>query len=139
MPSNFQKLILINFLKTLSKTNFIKTFILSFLTILLLCLSLPPADQGYLAWIAFIPWFILFVSEERHTYLSALFIGAVFIFIQLSWLRHVTYIALIQICYITGVNGVSFIIIMVNAGIVDLIIYAFTKRNLLICETEKRR
>src|SRR3990170_1353376 len=183
MPSNFQKLILINFLKTLSKTNFIKTFILSFLTILLLCLSFPPADQGYLAWIAFIPWFILFVSEERHTYLSALFIGAVFIFIQLSWLRHVTYIAwillsmycsrfiifrlrlplvvvvpciwialefirsfflsgfpwffightqytylpVIQICDITGVYGVSFIIIMVNAGIVDLIIYAFTK------------
>jgi len=180
----------------LSKTNFIKIFILSFLTILLLCLSFPPADQGYLAWIAFIPWFILFVSEERHTYLSALFIGAVFIFIQLSWLRHVTYIAwillslycsayflgfmfcsrfiifrlrlplvvvvpciwialefirsfflsgfpwffightqytylpVIQICDITGVYGVSFIIIMVNAGIADLIIYAFTKRNL---------
>ena len=170
-----------------------------------MCLSFPPADQGYLAWIAFIPWFILFVSEERHTYLSALFIGAVFIFIQLSWMRHVTYIAwillslycsayflgfvfcsrfiifrlrlplvvvvpciwialefirsfflsgfpwffightqytylpVIQICDITGVYGVSFIIIMVNAGIVDLMIYAFTKRNLLICETEKRR
>ena len=189
----FKEIILINFLKTLSKTNFIKTFILSFLTILLLCLSFPPADQGYLAWIAFIPWFILFVSEERHTYLSALFIGAVFIFIQLSWLRHVTYIAwillslycsayflgfafcsrfiifrlklplvvvapftwvaleyirsfflsgfpwfftghtqyqylpIIQVSDITGVYGVSFIIIMVNAGIADLILYITTQ------------
>ena len=189
----------------MSKANFIKIPGLSFLTILFLCLSFPPADVGYLAWIAFIPWFILIVTEERYAYINAMFIGTVFIFIQLSWLRHVTYIAwillslycaayflvfafcsrfiifrlrlplvvvapciwtalefirsfllsgfpwffightqytylpVIQICDITGVYGVSFIIIMINACIADLIIYGFTKRNLLIRETEKRR
>ena len=189
----------------MSKANFIKIPGLSFLTILLLCLSFPLADVGFLAWIAFIPWFILIVTEERYVYINALFIGTVFIFIQLSWLRHVTYIAwillslycaayflgfvfcsrfiifrlrlplvvvapciwtalefirsfflsgfpwffightqywylpLIQICDIAGVYGVSFIIVMINAGIADLIIYAFTKRSLLIRETEKRR
>ncbi|MBI2472764.1 MAG: apolipoprotein N-acyltransferase [Planctomycetes bacterium] len=185
-------------IKTLSKANFIKIPGLSFLTILLLCLSFPPADMGCLAWIAFIPWFILIVTEERYAYINALFIGTVFIFIQLSWLRHVTYIAwillslycaayflvfafcsrfiifrlrlplvvvapcmwtalefirsfllsgfpwffvghtqyqylpIIQVSDITGVYGVSFIIIMINACIADLIIYAFTKRNLLM-------
>ncbi|TLD40435.1 MAG: Apolipoprotein N-acyltransferase [Candidatus Jettenia ecosi] len=74
-------------------TNFLKVFILSFLIIILLCLSFPPADLGYLAWIAFVPWFILIRTEEKYVYLSALFTGAVFFFIQLSWLRHVTLIA----------------------------------------------
>lgn len=172
----------------MNNTNLIKLSGLSFLTILLLCLSFPPADLGFLAWIALVPWFILVVTEERYAYLNALFIGAVFIFIQLSWMRHVTYIAwillslycaayflgfafcsrfiifklklplvvvapftwvaleyirsfflsgfpwffightqyqylpIIQISDITGVYGISFIIVMVNAGIADLIL-----------------
>src|SRR3990172_7351082 len=92
-PLIFKERILDNFLKTLNKTNFVKLSGFSFLTILLLCLSFPPADLGFLAWIVLVPWFILVVTEERYVYLNALFIGTVFIFIQLSWLRHVTYIA----------------------------------------------
>jgi len=175
----------------LSKTNFIKIIILSFLTILLLCLSFPPADLGYLAWIAFFPWFILIITEGKYVYLNSLFIGVVFFFIQLSWLRHVTiiawgllslycsayflcfafctrfiifrlklplvviapciwaalefirsfflsgfpwlfightqyqYLSVIQISDITGVYGISFIIVMVNAGIADMVIRSF--------------
>lgn len=194
-PLIFKELIHDNFLKTLNKTNFVKLSGFSFLTILLLCLSFPPADLGLLAWIALIPWFILVVTEERYVYLNALFIGTVFIFIQLSWLRHVTYIAwillslycsayflgfafcsrfiifrlklplvvvapftwvaleyirsfflsgfpwffightqyqylpIIQVSDITGVYGVSFIIVMVNAGIADLILYIAAHRS----------
>ena len=170
------------------KTNYAKILILSFLTILLLCLSFPPSDLGYLAWIAFVPWFLLIATEEKYIYPGSLFIGVVFMLIQASWLRHVTFIAwillsfycaayflcftfitrciifklkwplvviapcvwvslefirsfllsgfpwffightqyrflpIIQICDVTGVYGISFIIIMVNACIADLII-----------------
>ena len=75
------------------RTNFIKTLPLSFLTILPLCLSFPPADLGYLAWVALVPWFILIVTEEKYICLYSLGIGAVFFIIQLSWLRHVALIA----------------------------------------------
>ncbi|MDQ1271724.1 MAG: apolipoprotein N-acyltransferase [Planctomycetota bacterium] len=177
------------------RTNFIKTLPLSFLTILLLCLSFPPADLGYLAWVALVPWFILIVTEEKYICLYSLGIGAVFFIIQLSWLRHVAliawvllslycsayflafafctrfiafalkcpvvvvapciwtamefirsfllsgfpwffaghtqyqYLPVIQIADITGVYGISFIIIMVNAAIADLIIYGFSSRR----------
>ena len=181
--------------KTLSKTNFVKILILSFLTILLLCLSFPPADLGYLAWIALLPWFILVVTGEKYVYLNALLIGAIFFFVQLSWLRHIAIIAwillslycsayflaftfctrcvvfklkwppvlivpciwtalefirsfllsgfpwffightqyqhlpVIQIADITGVYGISFIIVMANASIADLIIYSLSSRG----------
>lgn len=179
----------------MSRTNFIKTLPLSFLTILFLCLSFPPADLGYLAWVALIPWLILIVTEEKYICLYSLGIGAVFFVIQLSWLRHVAiiawvllslycsayflafafctrfiafalkyplvvvapciwtamefirsfllsgfpwffaghtqyqYLPVIQIADIAGVYGISFIIIMVNAAIADLIIYCFPSRR----------
>ena len=182
----------------MSKANFIKILILSFLTILFLCLSFPPADLGYLVWIAFVPWFLLIVTEKKYVYFNALLIGAAFFFIQLSWLRYVTTIAwvllslycsayfiaftfctrfiafrlkwplviiapciwaslefirsfllsgfpwffightqyrflpVIQISDITGVYGISFIIVMVNAGIVDLIIRCLASSNKLV-------
>jgi len=184
----------------MSKANFIKILILSFLTILFLCLSFPPADLGYLVWIAFVPWFLLIVTEEKYVYLNALFIGAAFFFIQLSWLRYVTTIAwvllslycsayfiafafctrfiafrlklplvviapciwaslefirsfllsgfpwffightqyrflpVIQVSDITGVYGISFIIVTVNAGIVDLIIRSLASSNKLVSD-----
>lgn len=128
------------------------------------------------------------ITEKRYVYLNAFFIGAVFFFIHLSWLRHVTgtawillslycsayfllftlcvrpivfklkwplalvapctwaalefirsfflsgfpwffightqyrYLPVIQISDITGVYGISFIIITINACIADLII-----------------
>ena len=171
----------------MSKANLIKILIFSFLTNFLLYLSFPPADIGYLAWIAFVPWFFLIVTEEKYVYLNALFIGVVFFFIQLSWLRYVTvaawillslycsayflafacgtrfivfrlklplviiapcvwaslefirsfllsgfpwffightqyrFLPVIQIADITGVYGISFVIITVNAAITDMI------------------
>ncbi|KAA0245627.1 MAG: apolipoprotein N-acyltransferase [Candidatus Brocadia sp. AMX2] len=183
--------------KTLSKTNFVKILILSLLTILFLCLSFPPADLGYLAWIAFIPWLFLMVTEERYICLTALFVGAVFFFIQLSWLRHIAiiawillssycsayfltfafctrfivfrlkyplvivapaiwialefirsfllsgfpwffightqsqYLPVIQVADITGVYGISFVIVTANAALVDLIIcYLINRRKI---------
>lgn len=182
----------------MSKTNFVKIAILSFLTILFLCLSFPPADQGYLAWIALIPWLFLIVTEERYICLSALFVGAVFFFIQLSWLRHIAiiawvllslycsayflafafctrfivfrlkyplvvvapciwtalefirsfllsgfpwffightqyqYLPIIQVADITGVYGISFVVVTVNAGIADLIIHSLSSRSKII-------
>ncbi len=180
----------------MNKAHFAKIFILSFLTIIPLCLSFPPVDVGYLAWIAFIPWLFLIVTEERYICLTALFVGAVFFFVQLSWLRHIAiiawillslycsayflafafctrfivfqlkcplvliapciwtalefirsfllsgfpwffaghtqyqYLPVIQIADITGVYGISFVIVTVNAALVDLIILN------LICREE---
>lgn len=182
-------------LKTLNKTSFVKIPALSLLTLALLCLSFPPADLVYLAWVACIPWFILIVTGERHLCLYSLGIGVVFFVVQLSWLRHVTFIAwillslycaayflifaccarlitsnlklpivivmpciwtasefirsflmsgfpwfftghtqyrylpIIQIADIIGVYGISFIIIMVNAAIADLLIRSFTDQR----------
>ncbi|OOP54956.1 MAG: apolipoprotein N-acyltransferase [Candidatus Brocadia carolinensis] len=179
----------------MNKTHFIKLLALSFLTVLLLCLSFPPADLGYLAWIACIPWFILIVTEERYLCLYSLGIGAVFLVIQISWMRHVTciawvllslycaayflvfafcarfivanlklpfvvvlpcvwtalefirsflmtgfpwffightqyrYLPIIQIADIAGVYGITFITIMVNAAIADLLIRSFTSQR----------
>ncbi|MFO0792709.1 MAG: apolipoprotein N-acyltransferase [Candidatus Brocadiaceae bacterium] len=175
--------------------NFIKIPILSFLTILFMCLSFPPAGVGYLAWIAFIPWFILIITEEKYVYLSALFIGVVFFFIQLYWLYYIAaaawimlslycsayflffafitrlvvfrlkwplgivapcvwaslefirsfllsgfpwffighsqyqYLPVIQIADITGVYGISFIIVMINGCITDWILHFLNYRN----------
>ncbi|MBM4055842.1 MAG: apolipoprotein N-acyltransferase [Planctomycetes bacterium] len=66
---------------------------LSFLSILFFCLSFPPADMGYCAWFAFVPWFILIIRGKRFVYLSSYFIGYLFFFTELSWLRYVTYAA----------------------------------------------
>ncbi|MEK7289480.1 MAG: apolipoprotein N-acyltransferase [Planctomycetota bacterium] len=173
---------------TLNKAFFPKTTVFLLLTNLLLFLSYPPANMGYLAWIALVPLFIFTVSGKKYLCLNTLLIGTVFFFVQLSWMRHVTYIAwvllslycsvyfllfavcaryvvlklkwplilaapclwaalefirsfflsgfpwffightqyqwlpVIQISDITGVYGISFIIVMVNAGIADLIL-----------------
>jgi apolipoprotein N-acyltransferase len=151
--------------------------------------------MGYLAWVAFIPWLILIVTEESYTCLAGLFIGAVFFLIHLSWLCHIAiiawillslycsayflafafctrfivfrlnlplvivapfiwtalefirsfllsgfpwffaghtqyqYLPVIQIADITGVYGISFIIVMVNACVVDLPIYTLASRS----------
>ncbi|MBW7898470.1 Apolipoprotein N-acyltransferase [Candidatus Brocadiaceae bacterium B188] len=179
----------------MNKPHFRNPLILSFSTILLLCLSFPPADLGYLAWVACIPWFILIVTEEKYICLYSLGIGAIFFIIQLSWLRYIAFIAwvllslycsayflafafctryittklklpfvvvvpciwtamefvrsfllsgfpwffightqylylpVIQIADITGVYGISLIIIMSNAAIADLLSRSFTRQR----------
>ncbi|MCF6147524.1 MAG: apolipoprotein N-acyltransferase [Candidatus Kuenenia sp.] len=168
---------------------------LSFLTILFFCLSFPPADIGYFAWFAFVPWFLLIMRGRKYVYLASYFVGALFFFSELSWLRYVTYAAwlllslycalyflcfafcirrivlklklpfvfvapcvwvsleyirshlfsgfpwffaghtqyrylpVIQICDITGVSGISFLIIMVNAYIAWLIAHCFRNNH----------
>ena len=170
------------------------------LTNLLLFLSYPPANMGYLAWIALVPLFIFIVSGKKYLCFNTLLIGAIFFFVQLSWMRYVTYIAwvllslycsvyfllfavcvryvvlkqkwpltltapclwaalefirsfflsgfpwffightqyqwlpVIQISDITGVYGISFIIVMVNAGIADLILSCPGLKNLFAVE-----
>ncbi|KAB2836179.1 MAG: apolipoprotein N-acyltransferase [Candidatus Brocadia sp.] len=179
----------------MNKIHFIKLLALSFLTVLLLCLSFPPADLCYLAWIACIPWFILIVTEEKYICLYSLGIGIVFFVIQILWMRHIAiiawvllslycaayflvfafctrfiisklklpfvvvvpsiwtalefirsflmsgfpwffightqyrYLPIIQIADIAGVYGISFITIMVNAAIADLLIRSFTSQR----------
>ena len=156
--------------------------------------------MGYLAWIALVPLFIFTVSGKKHLCFNTFLIGTIFFFVQLSWLRHVTYIAwillslycsvyfllfavcaryvvlklkwpltlaapclwaalefvrsfflsgfpwffightqyqwlpVIQIADITGVYGISFIIVMVNAGIADLILSCPGLKNLFATE-----
>lgn len=175
----------------MSRATGVKILALSFLTVILLCLSFPPADLGYLAWIACVPWFTLIVTEKKYTWLYSLGIGAAFFIVQLSWLRHIAIIAwvllsfycaayflafafcsrfitarlklplvvvvpciwtacefvrsfllsgfpwffightqyqclpIIQIADIAGVYGISFIIIMANAAIADLLVRSF--------------
>ncbi len=92
----------------MSKATFVKIFALSFLTVTLLCLSFPPADLGYLAWIALVPWFILIVAEEKHVSLNALFIGTAFFIVQLSWLRHIAIIAWILLSLYCAAYFLSF-------------------------------
>jgi len=133
------------------------------------------------------------VKAERRVYLNAFLIGVIFFFIQLVWLRHVTYLAwillslycalyflffafcvrritfrlrlplfivipcvwvsleyvrsflfsgfpwyfaghtqhhflpLIQACDITGVAGISFIVLLVNACITEIVVYCLEK------------
>ncbi len=171
----------------MNNTNVFRASVLSFLTVLSLCLSFPPVDWGILAWIACVPWLVLVATGEKYVYPGSLAVGVAFFFIQLSWLRHVTviawvllslycaayfpafawcvryavltrrwplvlvvpcvwtalefirsfflsgfpwfflghtqyrYLPVIQAADVVGVHGISFAVIMVNAGIADLI------------------
>ncbi|MEK7699171.1 MAG: hypothetical protein AAB332_02090, partial [Planctomycetota bacterium] len=59
----------------MNKARFPKTIVFLLLTNLLLFLSFPSANMGYLAWIALIPLFIFVVSGKKHLSLNTLLIG----------------------------------------------------------------
>lgn len=169
----------------------LKGLISSLLTVFLLCLSFPPMDMGFLAWIALIPWFVFVIIGEKYVYQFSLFVGVVFFLTGLFWLRHITmpawillsfycsvyflafvfltrliilrlrwpftivgpcvwaameflrsfilsgfpwffightqyrYLPVVQISDVVGVYGVTFIIVLVNACVVDLLVYGF--------------
>ena len=172
-----------------NRTPYKLPIILSFFSILLLTISYPVIDQGYMVWVAFVPWFMLIKTNHRPIF-SAILIGYIFFIINIVWLRHVTYAAwlllsfysmgyfvifcaaasiilkkfknlplsliapllwvsgeyvrsflmtgfpwlfightqykylsIIQIADITGVYGISFLIILINAAITDLIVF----------------
>lgn len=179
----------------------VKIFILSLLTSLLLCLSFPPMDLGFLVWIALVPWFSLIITKDRYAYICSIVTGLVFFLVGLFWLRHVTvlawillslycasyflvftfltrfvvhrlkwpftivgpciwvtleflrsfflsgfpwffvghtqyrYLPVAQISDIAGVYGISFVIVLVNACIVDLLIYSFSCKNSTLSTT----
>jgi apolipoprotein N-acyltransferase len=171
----------------------IKNILLSFLTVLLLTLSYPTADCGWLAWVALVPWFIAIAGEKNKSIsIYSGIVGGVFFVANLYWLYYVTplgwvllglycggyflafalvagfiirhtnlpltafapflwvtfeylrsfilsgfpwlflghtqyaYLPVIQIADVTGVYGISFIVVLVNACVVDLI---FLKRG----------
>lgn len=76
--------------KPLQKQSFLKIFIFSSVTVLLLCLSFPPVDFYFLSWFALVPWFIAILVGGRYVYPCALFTGLMFFLVELSWLRYIT-------------------------------------------------
>ncbi|HHT9124631.1 MAG TPA: apolipoprotein N-acyltransferase [Candidatus Brocadiia bacterium] len=173
--------------------NFFTSLPLSLLTVLLLSLSFPSPDCGYLAWIALVPWFITISRGEGSVAVPSGIVGGVFFIVNLYWLYYVTplgwillglycggyflafglaarfviqrtrlpltafapflwvsfeylrsfilsgfpwffightqysFLHVIQIADITGVYGISFIIVLVNACIMEIIL-AFLKK-----------
>lgn len=65
-------------------------YLLSFLTILLLSVSFPTPDCGYLAWVALVPWFITIASGKGSAAISSGIVGGIFFIANLYWLYYVT-------------------------------------------------
>lgn len=178
----------------MNKNGFYINLFLSFLTVILFSFSFPSPGISFLAWIAFVPWFIIIASGYKAGLFSYI-IGVLFFTFNLSWLRYVTYpgwfllslylavylfafgiilnylrkrlrlpyifaapfiwvtfeflrsfplygfpwffmghsqylnLTLIQIADITGVYGISFLVIIINAAIADLIVQSLVKRK----------
>jgi apolipoprotein N-acyltransferase len=178
----------------LNKNAFYINLFLSFLTVTLFSFSFPSPGISLLAWIAFVPWFII-ISSGYKVGLFSYIIGVSFFILNLSWLRFVTYpgwfllslylaayllafgiishylrkrlglphvftapfvwvtfeflrspplygfpwffmghsqylnLPLIQLADITGVYGISFIVIIINAAIADLTGQSLVKRK----------
>ncbi|MGR3310581.1 MAG: apolipoprotein N-acyltransferase [Candidatus Brocadiales bacterium] len=177
-----------------------KNILLSFLTVLLLTLSYPSLDCGYLAWVALVPWFIALVWEKgRYVTVCSGIVGGVFFIGNLYWLYYVTplgwvllglycggyflafglvvrfimrrlplpltafvpflwvtleylrsfiltgfpwlfightqysFLPIIQIADVTGVYGISFVVVLVNACVADIVL-SFT----LLKDSSKR-
>ncbi len=87
-----------------------KYLLLPFLGSLLLFLSFHPADQGWIIWIALIP-FISYIRLETN-YKRLVFIswasGFAFFFIGVWWLRYVTFAGLVILGIIMGLYFVVF-------------------------------
>ncbi|HLG31221.1 MAG TPA: apolipoprotein N-acyltransferase [Candidatus Brocadiales bacterium] len=165
-----------------------KNIFYSFLTVLLLSLSFPSPDCGYLAWVALVPWFTTIAKGEGSVDISSGIVGGVFFIANLYWLYYVTplgwillgsycggyylafgltarfiikriplpftafapflwvsfeylrsfilsgfpwffightqysFLHIIQIADVTGVYGISFIVVLVNACITDIVL-----------------
>ncbi|NOZ21261.1 MAG: apolipoprotein N-acyltransferase [Planctomycetes bacterium] len=174
------------------KTN----LILAAATVLSLTIAFPPIDLSPSAYVCLVPWLVLIRREKQRTVLWASWlIGLLFFFINVSWLRYVTYPAwfalalylslffpvfgvttrfmvrrsclpltvaapvawvgqeylrsfmltgfpwfflghtqyrnliAIQLADLTGVYGISFILVTVNACIADVLVLAERRRN----------
>jgi apolipoprotein N-acyltransferase len=78
-------------LRPLKKTGFIKDFLLSLLSGLLVALSFPDFNLELLAWIGFVPLFFVLKDKPRFkSFILSYFCGTVFWSITVYWLIHVT-------------------------------------------------
>lgn len=179
------------YLKVFWPTFFSKKVGLSFLTILLLTLSYPSPNCGWLAWVALAPWFIAIAGgKNKSAAVYSGIVGGVFFVVNLYWLYYVTplgwillglycggyflafglvagfimrripglpftaffpflwvsfeylrsfilsgfpwffightqyaFLPIIQIADVTGVYGISFIVVLVNACVTDIVLY----------------
>ncbi|MDR4504385.1 MAG: apolipoprotein N-acyltransferase [Candidatus Scalindua sp.] len=75
----------------LNKNAFSINILFAFPAILFLSFSFPSPGISYLIWIAFVPW-LLILSTGYRTWFFSYVIGISFFIINLSWLRHVTYL-----------------------------------------------
>ncbi|MBI4713156.1 MAG: apolipoprotein N-acyltransferase [Planctomycetes bacterium] len=103
--------------------------ILPYLSALLIYLSYPPADLGFLAWVAYVPLFIYVIDlasrqdKVRLSFLHTFLAGFLFFIIGAFWIRHVSYLGIFVIAFILAFYWLVFAVI---------IRYAFRLRPALI-------
>jgi len=87
----------------------LKSLFFSTLSALLLILSFPPHDLGFLAWIAFLPFFSALDGKpiDKVLQLSCL-TGFLFFLGLIHWIHHVTWFGMILLCVYLSIYFVGF-------------------------------